>query len=396
MKVSQTKLVVILSILGWVISIIGCKNETVQPLWDKKSPSPQVPVITRLDPDSAALPGVNKIKIFGKNLNLGEALSDDQVYFDNVKTDVIEGSDTSLTVLRPNIVGDSISVNVSSLKGIGIARHGPYRVDPVMDQFINSALQMDAIEIDRNENLYFVERLSLDIYQVTPGRTKAKVGTARSIVSDIKFAPSGKLLIFSQSTSVIDQLDITTGTRTPWVYLVNRLGFCDFDVNGNLYVGGLNRSLYVVRPDTSRITVSGYNSDNIISLRVCNGYVYILTASSVIWRNQILNATGSLGTKEKVLDLTSGGFPASPQKITFSASGLLYIASDDTLQRTVVTYDLTNQQLETVYKGIIPNSPPVKFVWGTGNLLYMLTSTGSNWIIVRIDAGAPSAPYYGR
>jgi hypothetical protein len=255
---------------------------------------------------------------------------------------------------------------------------------------------MDAIEIDKNENLYFAERLSLDIYKISPSGSKTKVGTARTIVSDMKFAPSGKLLIVSQGTGVIDQIDVTTGDRIPWVYLVNRLGFCDFDANGNFYVGGLNRSLYVVRPDTSRITVPGYTADNILCLRVYNGYVYVLTARAELWRNQILNATGSLSPREPVLDLSGTGFPSSPQKFTFSANGLLYIASSDTLQRTVVTYDLSSAKLESVYKGIIPNSPPVRFVWGTGNLLYLLSTAGPNWTIVRIDAGTTGAPYYGR
>jgi hypothetical protein len=374
--------------------MIGCKNETVQPLWDKGFTNTPAPVITRLEPDSVARPGVNTIKIIGDNF--APALSDNQVYFAGLKAEVVEGSATSLTVLRPNIVGDSISVNVFTSNGIVIARYGPYKVASVMDQFINSALQMDAIEIDKNENLYFAERLSLDIYKISPSGSKTKIGTARTIVSDMKFAPSGNLLIVSQGTGVIDQIDITTGNRTPWVYLVNRLGFCDFDANGNFYVGGLNRSLYIVSPDTSKKTISDYSSENILSLRIYNGYIYVLTARSVIWRNQILDAAGNLGVKEKVLDLSGTGFPSSPQRFTFSASGLLYIASSDTLQRTVVTYDLSSAKLESVYKGIIPDSPPIRFVWGTENLLYLLSTAGPNWTIVRIDAGTTGAPYYGR
>jgi hypothetical protein len=393
MKAFKIKLFSTFFITGWILAIVGCENEIEQPLWDKGFKDSPTPVITAVSP-IAALPGINKITITGNSF--AEADSDNQVYFENIKAEIVEGSTTSLTVLRPNIIGDSTTIKVLCKGAIVVANYSHYKVTSVMDKFVSSALQMDAIEIDRNENLYFIERSALEIFKVTPGGSKTKIGTARFTVSDMKFAPSGKLLLISQSSNVIDQVDITTGDRTPWVYLNTRLGFCDFDANGNFYAGGVNRVLYAVSPDTSKKTISDYGTENILSLRVYNGYVYVLTARSVIWRNQILNANGNLGSKEKVLDLSGTGFPSSPQRFTFSASGLLYIASSDTLQRTLVTYDLNKGQSEPVYKGIIPNSPPVRLVWGTGNLLYLLTGSGLNWDILRIDIGTTGAPYYGR
>jgi hypothetical protein len=371
----------------------GCKYDVAEPQWDKPVAWGIPPAITGVNP-AQAVAGVNKITITGSNF--AQTLTDNQVLFNNTPAEIVDGSATSLTVFRPNVTGDSTVIKVVCHNAGELAKYSPYKVTSVMDTLVSTASQIDAIEIDKNENLYFADRLSFDIYQVSPSGSRTKVGTARAIVSDIKFAPNGKLLIVSQSSTVIDQIDITTGDRTPWVYLNTRLGFCDFDANGNFYIGGLNRSLYAVSPDTSKKTITDYNSENILSLRVYNGYVYVLTAHSVIWRNQILNATGSLGAKEKVLDLTETGFPSLPQKITFSASGLLYIASNDTLQRTIVTYDLNNGQLEPLYKGIIPNSP-VRFVWGTGNLFYLLTLTSdAKYDILRIDAGTTGAPYYGR
>jgi len=377
-----------------IATMTGCKYDVADPQWDKPAAAGATPAITGVNP-AQAVAGVNKITITGNNF--ADSLSNNIVYFDNVSATIVGGSATSLTVLRPNIVGDATTIKVVCTGALVVAKYNPYKVTSVMNKFVSTAAQIDAIEIDKSENLYFADRISSDIYQVTPSGSRKIVGNAGTIVNDMKFAPSGKLLIVSQGTSEIDQLDITTGNRMPWVYLVSRLGFCDFDANGNFYVGGVNRSLYVVRPDTSRITVSGYNGDNIICLRVYNGYVYILTATSVIWRNQILNATGSLAAREKVLDLSGAGFPVSPQKIAFSASGLLYIASTDTVQRTVVTYDLSSAKLEPLYKGIIPSSTPVRFVWGTGNLFYLLTLTSdAKYDILRIDAGTTGAPYYGR
>jgi hypothetical protein len=387
-------LTITLFLAALIATMTGCKYDVAEPQWDKPITAGTTPAITGVNP-AQAVAGVNKITIMGNNF--ADSVSDNQVYFDNVSATIVGGSATSLTVLRPNIVGDATTIKVNCTGALVVAKYSPYKVSSVWDKYVSTATQIDAIEIDKNENLYFADRLTFDIYKVSPSGSRVKVGTAGTIVNDMKFAPSGKLLIVSQGTSVVDQLDITSGDRKPWVYLISRLGFCDFDANGNFYVGGLNRSLYVVRPDTSRVTVSGYNGDNILSLRVYNGYVYILTATSVIWRNQILNATGSLGAREKVLDLSGAGLPSSPQKITFSASGLLYIASTDTIQRTVVTYDLNNAKLEPLYKGIIPNSTPVRFVWGTGNLFYLLTLTSdAKYDILRIDAGTTSAPYYGR
>jgi hypothetical protein len=262
--------------------------------------------------------------------------------------------------------------------------------------------QIGAIEIDRNENLYFVDQTSLEIRQVTPAGVKKVINTARTLVTDIKFAPSGKLLLIMQTRNFIDQVDTASGTRTPWVYLnQSNYYYGDFDVNGNFYLGGRGRPLYVIGPDTSKKTISEYNTDIIIYLRVYNGYVYTLTSNStglvsVLWRNKILDASGNLEGKVQLLNLSGGEFPSSPQKFTFSASGLLYITSNDSLGRTIVTYDLNNGQMETLYEAIIPKSIPMRLVWGTGNLLYLSVSGDGKYDILRIDPGTTGAPYYGR
>jgi sugar lactone lactonase YvrE len=379
-------------IAALIAAFTGCKVDVAESPYSPNNVEGIIPEIIAINP-SQALGGVNKITIIGNNF--ADSLKDIHVYFNNIPPEIVKFSKDTLTVLRPNLSGDPVIISIVCDGALLVAKRN-YKISPPMDKFISLATQIDGIEIDRDENLYFADRISREIYQVTPAGGRKLIDTARAIVSDMKFAPSGKLLIVSSGSNVIDQVDITTGVRTPWVYLVNRLSICDFDSNGNFYVGGLNRSLYVVRPDTSRTPFGGYTTENIFCLRVYNGYVYVLTANSVIWRNQILDASGSLGSRQQVLNLRGSGFPSSPQKFAFSASGLLYIASNDTSGRTIVTYDLNNGQMETLYKGIIPSSPVLSLVWGTGNLFYLYTTSSAKYDILRINAGTQGAPYYGR
>jgi hypothetical protein len=273
-----------------------------------------------------------------------------------------------------------------------------------VDNLVVSYVDINAIEVDKNENLYFVKQDSGDVYKLTPGGAQTKVGNTGRLVSDIKFAPNGKLYLISASSADLQQMDLTTGNPltkpTHWVTPIpgqqqSRLNCGDFDANGNFYIGGTLRSLYVIGSDTSKKTVSGYSSENVLAIRVYNNYVYILSiggATVSLWRHQILDASGSLSIpRELVVNFTSVGL-SNARMFTFSSDGIIYIETDG--KDPIVMYNITKGNQEILYKGILP-SVAKKLIWGTGSRLFM-AYTGTAKGIMRISAGVVGASYFGR
>ena len=404
MKAYQLIIVATLFITALIVGMIGCEYDVAEPQWEQDFVNPPTPKITQLEPDKVAPAGFNTIKILGENF--AEAREDNQVYFGNVTAEVVNASDSSLTVRRPNLVSDSAVVKVVSYKALVVAKYSPYKIDPVMDRYGSFVenLQLRAIAVDKAENLYVIQLTPSTVFKVTPDGEKTIIGESPRAVTDAKIGPGGKLVLLMNYRRIY-QMNLETGEATEWVDAGSgkNVSFGDFDSNGNFYVGGRRSDLIVVAPNLSKKSIGVYSRDEIFCVRVYNDYVYLLVdlASSdeqnpkkAIWRHQILDADGNLGTRELVLNwANTGEYAASvPQTLTFSDDGLMYIGTNYT--HPIMIFDPQNGRQDILYKGILP-SYAVKLEWGTENYLYMLLG-GTEWNIVRINMGKAGAPYYGR
>jgi hypothetical protein len=70
----------------------------------------------------------------------------------------------------------------------------------------------------------------------------------------------------------------------------------------------------------------------------------------------------------------------------------MYVGTNDVNPIIMVKPDNTE---DILYKDILPSAAQ-KLVWGDGNLLYMILANDSEVSLVKIDMGAPGAPYFGR
>ncbi|MFC1569963.1 hypothetical protein ACFL4L_06990, partial [bacterium] len=178
----------------------------------------------------------------------------------------------------------------------------------------------------------------------------------------------------------------------------------DFDENDNFYGGGEKSDLYVLPASGGNIKSGLYKNHSFKSLRVYDGFVYFI-AENVrakeediaigIWRHQIIDANGTLGDQELVMDWANdaGDYTESvPNYFTFSQDGIMMVGTDNI--NPILMVDTSDGTLDVMYKGILSTS--VEFlVWGTGNYLYQIKG-GESWDVMRIDMGASGAPYYGR
>jgi hypothetical protein len=391
----------------------GCEYDVAQPQWEKDFEAPPTPKITQIEPAQAATPGVNTITIRGENFTAPPGIND--VYFGTVRAEVVAASATSITVRRPNLATDSCTVNVIAHGALVGAKFGPYRIDPVLERndSFRDNVELRTVAVDNAENLYVV-RANAQINptfwiidKVTPDGQKAIVDTASRAPTDARIGPGGQLYLLS-SNREIERFNLVTGVRTRWhrLSLNRQLRFGDFDANNFFYTGGSRTDLFVITPDSTSRAMGFYASEEILAVRVYNGYVYVAARVPVtgtappnpasIWRHQILDAIGNLGSRELVLDLASGEFASrTVRALTFSADGTIYIATDSPNPLLIV--DPITRGVDYLYKGILPSNCK-QFYWGTGTSLYMIrgdTSLGEEWTVFRVDAGKPGAPYYG-
>ena len=222
-------------------------------------------------------------------------------------------------------------------------------------------------------------------------------GNESFVGGDAKISPEGKLLLLLNNNQ-ITQMDTETGEETDWVNAGKSVSFGDFDADGYFYAGGRRSDLVIIAPDQTTRLAGVYAGDEILGVRVYDGYVYLIVEGTspelAIWRH-LIGANGTLGAKELVLDWAEAGEFADSElnSLTFSADGIMYVATSNANPIMMIYPDYIDGRRDIIYKDILPSTVE-RFHWGTGNHLYMI-SGGSNWLVYRIDMGAAGAPYYG-
>jgi hypothetical protein len=386
----------------------GCEFKVAKPLWNDPFDAPAAPVITQILPRDAALPGANTITLQGENFGPGN--EENWVYFDNTAAELVTAGATSIVVRRPDLITDSCTVKVVPRNAASPATFGPYAVTAVWERvggFLEN-LQLNEVTVDADGNLYVFQNSPRTAYQIlTDGTRTELLAQTERVVTDAKWTRAGgnpRIILLYRNRSV-NQLDLTASppVESLWKKVAKNVAYGDFDGNGTFYAGGSKTDLIIVTSDLTEKPAPGlYTMDNITSVRVFGGFVYlaVILASPAagdpavgIWRHAILDNAGNIGPRELVLDWSAtGAYAASAVKdITFSADGTMIVATDNADPFFMLG---TGGAQDVLYKSILPTYP-VQIEWGTGNAFYMILG-GSEWNLVRVDMGGPGAPYYGR
>ena len=389
--------------------VVGCEYDVSSPQWEQEFESVPIPEITQVNPADAAVAGVNTITITG--INFLDVPDTNGVYFDNIPAEIISNSATTITVRRPNLATDAATIKVVPNQTLVVAKHGPYRIDSVLETYgsflDNNALY--AATVDDNENLYVIEHASPhSIIKVSSDGQKETIGTTSYSPFKAVIGPDGRLYMTRNNNREILVFDENSDTEASrWTRLPRGMTVSHgvFDDDGYFYTGGDGSDLIIVPPDPPvadpTITESGYyDNDEILGLTIYQNYIYlvVLIASPdeqhpelAIWRHS-MNGNGTVGDMELVLDLSANEIAASREinSIHFDANGNLFIGTD--AEDPILINAAGSNDIDYFYKNILPSNCK-QFYWGSNSHIYMIVGDnilGITWELYRVDMGALS------
>ena len=376
-------------------------------IWDEDDQGNASPSISSVEPEEAAFAGIDTLTINGQNFS--ENTSANLVYFNNMLGEVISASSTSLKVVTPNLVSDSVQIRVAVQGAFLFADHSSlYTLTAAVldygpfDQFTD----IFSLDLDRDENLI----VSMDgtpnaeFWIVDTNQDSAVWSGALAKGSGMKLGPTGSVYFVNYQRYLYKDEQGTPKENTEIFKRLNgNVTDLDFDSNGNLFAGGTGSIIDVVDINddgglTSGVTeVKNLDTLDVISLRVFNDHLYVLTTTvssdQAIYKMQILDDSGSLGDMELVFDWSAyTNKLSSALCFTLSETGDLFVGSDSDVQP--LTY-IQNGNASGFYSSIL-TAPITYMAWGNSNYLYLINKTEETNRVQRVDTRMSGADYYGR
>ena len=376
-------------------------------VWDPSDVGRSSPYITNIEPPDRAYAGSQEITIFGGNF--GDNKDSTFVYFNTGSAEIISIEESSIIVVPPNIISDSVIIKVAAQ---GAFSFGIYDQNYTLYPRILEYGDFDAIdesvwglEVDNDENLY----VGLSVFpegtidKITPpmgNREYSFISAVLQTPYSMRIGPENSIYYVDGVNPYIIKQELSTGS--PSYAALPGIAFdLDFDENGNFYCGGSGQNLYKVTTNLSSSVAADYADISIRAVRVFNGFVYVggnysgtdsINPNIGIWKNQILSSDGELGEKEVVLNWEEfAGSNSNITCITFDENGTMYISSDANIG--IGTYSADGKFSELYPKIIF--APIAKMTWGSEKYLY-LNYRGDPRAVYRFNMDVNGAPYYGR
>ena len=401
----------VLSLLQFILPIslliFSCEDPNYpENIWDEDDQGNASPSISSVEPE-AAFAGIDTLTISGQNFS--ENTSENLVYFNNMLGEVISATSTSLRVITPNLVSDSVQIRVAVQGAFLFADHSSlYTLTAAVldygpfDQFTD----IFSLDLDRDENLI----VSMDgtpnaeFWIVDTNQDSAVWSGALAKGSGMKLGPTGSVYFVNYQRYLYKDEQGTPKENTEIFKRLNgNVTDLDFDSNGNLFAGGTGSIIDVVDINddgglTSGVTeVKNLDTLDVISLRVFNDHLYVLTTTvssdQAIYKMQILDDSGSLGDMELVFDWSAyTNKLSSALCFTLSETGDLFVGSDSDVQP--LTY-IQNGNASGFYSSIL-TAPITYMAWGNSNYLYLINKTEETNRVQRVDTRMSGADYYGR
>ena len=387
--------------------IFSCEDPNYpENIWDENDQGNASPSISSVEPE-AAFAGIDTLTISGQNFS--ENASENLVYFNNMLGEVVNATSTSLSVITPNLVSDSVQIRVAVQGAFLFADHSSlYTLTAAVldygpfDQFTD----IFSLDLDRDENLI----VSLDgtpnaeFWIVDTNQDSAVWSGALAKGSGMKLGPTGSVYFVNYQRFLYkDEQGTPKENSEIFKRLNGNATDLDFDSYGNLFVGGAGSTIDVVDINddgglTSGVTeAKNLDTLDILSLKVLNDYLYVLTTTVAsdqsIYKMQILDDSGSLGDLELVFDWSAyTNKLSSALCFTLSESGDLFVGSDSDDQP--LTY-IQNGNASGFYTSIL--TAPISYMaWGNSNYLYLINKTEETNRVQRVDTRMSGADYYGR
>jgi len=386
-----------------VLSSGGCLvNDETGTVYDPNAVSPRPnPTVTSISPQGGAFAGVDTLILAGTNFSV--AVAENTVYFDKSPATPFSATSSQLKLVAPLALGDKISVKVAVRGAFLFSEPISYSLTAAVVSFgtLGPTDAAGGLATDATGNLYAAikgETSNAKIYKITPAGVKTEYapetgGTPRW--GALRLGPGGYFYA-ARSVRAVYRFNPGGGSAAAlWVAFPSGVFITDFDFDQseNLWAGGNNTNLYLIKQD--KTTKSFPFAGNVRGLRVHSGHLYFAanTASGeAIWRAPI--SGDNLGTPEVYFDLTAAfsGKNLVPTSITFSSDGYLYIGTNAPEFVVIVTPTKASGAPYKAYTTLF-GTGTLSFAWGSGDALYASSQSGA---LMKISTRKSSAPYYGR
>tara|TARA_X000001036_G_scaffold59396_1_gene49287 strand:- start:96 stop:1313 length:1218 start_codon:yes stop_codon:yes gene_type:complete len=395
-------------LLGFSILIFSCEEpDSPDSIWDENDQGGSTPIVDTVEPSQGAFAGIDTLTIIGQHFS--ENLSENLVYFNGMLGSVVGATSTSISVVPPNLVSDSVQISVAVQGSFvfgkyenlytlsaAVLEYGPF------DQFTD----IYSLDLDRQENLIVSLNATPDaqFWIVDTNQDSAVWSSALAKASGMKLGPTGSIYFVNYQRFLYRD---EQGTEKENTEIFKRLNGnatdLDFDENGNLFLGGTGSTIdHVDIYNEDGLTDGVSEAKNldtldIISLKVFNNFLYVLTTTvssdQAIYKIPILDNSGSLGDLELVFDWSNyTNKEASALCLTLSESGDIFVGSDWTTQPLTM---IQNGSASGFYNTIL-TAPIVYMAWGNGNYLYVINKTEDTNRVQKIDTRITGASYFGR
>lgn len=406
----------VLALAAVLMNLNGCTKVEAPSLYNPNLGNGPQPVVDSLTPSGGALAGIDTIVIYGKNF-LADKDSNGVDFLINGKlaatvdgkagdNPILSATTTRLVLKAPAISGDTVQILVWTLASADFSQMVNYQLSAAIAPFSHLAIGEGAygIAIGPDDSLYVsISNINLSgtkdegIFQIGPvsgvrAATPYALPTTGNVSwPDFKFGTGGYIYAVKGVRAIYRLAQGASGT--PWAVATGASFSClDFDPSGNMWVGGNNKSIYMVTPSAAVKSIPF--TGNVRAIRYYNGDLYFAAnvggAASQVFRAPIIG--DSLGSPEKYFDLSTdptGG--SNIYAITFSADGDMYAGTDSSDYLIVVHPGGTYEKPYSLYvsSGVL-NSPCKSFSW-YGTSLYATTASGE---LLKILARKQGAPYY--
>ncbi|MBI3111108.1 MAG: IPT/TIG domain-containing protein [Ignavibacteriales bacterium] len=400
MKLLSSSLLAPIAVLS--LMLIGCENEKTGSLYDPNYASPRPdPTITSVAPSGGALAAVDTLAITGTNFSA--TLSENTVYFNGTPASLLSASTTQLRLLSPLTPGSGIEIKTGVTGASLFSNTVKYDLTAAVVAFGNLGPTETAgpMTRDASGNLTVSikpEGVNARIFKFTTAGVRSEYapetgGTPQW--TSLRFGPGG-FLYTARGIRAVYRFPAGGGSAAAlWVAFPVGVFATDieFDQNQNLWVGGNNSNLYLIRPNAT--TKAFPFVGNVRSVRVYGGHLYFAATTASgdqIWRAAISGE--DLGTPEVYFDFGAAfaGQGLIPTSMTFSSDGYLYIGTNAPAYLVLVAPSKSYASPYRAYSTSF-GTGILALMGGNGNALYVSTTSGA---LLKVLWGKTTAPYYGQ
>ena len=373
---------------GLLFLAFGCDSGPGASIYD---PDPAVapdPVITSVEPGESALAGIDIVTITGENFSA--TMSENLVYFDEERAEVIEASPTQLRVLPPNIPRPEITLRVAVL---GAENYGSatYRLDAAAERVGSLAVGTlpRALATDAAGNIY----VSLDIENNNSVKRFTPDGERSDFSPRAAFGNWGDLAVGPDGALYGILLGLGGVFRLPEGVTAENVGVLGngsepfnslaFDGRGMLWVGSTAGNLFRFDPNTGVFDEFELDSEiantTVRDLAVFGDFLYVALTQQAEGEAQVgkvvrfMITESGLGDREDYVQVSSL-FGVNPRALAFAADGSLLVgtsASADVSNETSLLLIAPDGSADVFYPGIVA-APVTALAWGADTKVYAI------------------------